>query len=245
MRLACSISVVVALSAWGQEKSTAVNRFDSFFRTGEQSSFQDIEKALDDAVKANPNDFEILWRAAYGKYWSADGSLDNKVKRDLAKEGWRLAEKAVALQPDRVEGHYAVAINIGMYSQSVGILRALGEGLEGKFLKHIDRAIALDASFDVAGPCVCKGRYFYELPWPFRSDEKARKMLESCIRLNSENLRARQYMVEVFVSEGKPVEAKKTADAALSASETYNPKEAQRVKERIRALLPKIEAKLK
>ena len=47
----------------------------------------------------NTDDFEVLWRAGRYRWWIADGATDEKLKKQIAKEGWTFAERAVAATP--------------------------------------------------------------------------------------------------------------------------------------------------
>ena len=127
-----------------------------------------IGHATDSLLAAFPESYEANWRAARWYFWMADGEGDTTEAARLAERAWHIGEKAVRLDPQRIEGHYFTAVSIGILGQSIGILRALAMWLEGKFNEPLDKVIAMDSTFEGSGPLISKGRYFFKLPWPKR-----------------------------------------------------------------------------
>jgi len=119
---------------------------------------------------------------------------------------------------------------MGNYSTAVGILKALGEGIESKFNERLDKAISLNDDIDLAGPLLAKGRYFYELPWPKRDLDKSKESLEKALKKHPENLRAWLYLADTQLKDGDAKKAKESIDKALNGSGAYDPPETKRVK---------------
>lgn len=202
-------------------------------------------EAISAAVKAHPEDYEVLWRASRFKWWVADGATDAKMKERRGKEGWELAERAVAANPKGAAGHYYAACGIGAYSQAVGILNALTQGLEGKFNERLDRSIALDAALERSGGYIAKGRYFYELPWPKRDLGKSAELLKKAQAKSPENLRASLYLAETYLKDGEPKKAQAEVAKISAASVAFDPPEGRRIKQWAKQLSVQIEEELK
>lgn len=215
-----------ALAATPEELSS----LDALYaRRHEPAAAKQQEEALEKAVKASPEDYEVLWRAGRWLQWRADGATDAKVKKSLGKQIWELGDRARKLAPERVEGHYFAALGIGSYSQAVGILTALGEGLEGKYNERLDAALKLDPLFERGGPLLAKGRYYYELPWPKRDLKKSASYFQKALAKYPEQQRAWLYLAETLLAEG---EEKKAHEAILKVGQgsvAYDPAEGQRV----------------
>ena len=97
------------------------------------------------ALAAKPDDVERMYRLARAQLWVGDGLENNDDrKQKLGREVWDLGDRMVKGKPAWVGGHYYAAAGIGIYSQAVGILKALGEGLESKFNERLDKAIQID-----------------------------------------------------------------------------------------------------
>lgn len=154
------------------------------------------------ALAATPTDAELLFRVARATLWVADGEENADRKQKLGREVWDLGEKLVKARPTWVGGHYYAAAGIGVYSQAVGILRALGEGLEGKFNERLDKAIELDSAFQHQMPLLAKGRYYFELPWPKRNLGKSASFYRRALAAEPGNLRGMAWLAETLWKDG-------------------------------------------
>ncbi|QSQ27411.1 hypothetical protein JY651_21955 [Pyxidicoccus parkwayensis] len=214
-------------------------------KRGDAASEKEAEETLKAALKATPDDFELVWRQARLLQWQADGTQDEKRKKVLGRQAWDWGEKAVKLSPERVEGHYFAATGIGAYSQAVGVMKALGEGLEGKFNERLDKAIALDPDFQWGAPLLAKGRYYYELPWPKRDLGKSAALYEKVIAKHPEMLRAYLFLAETLLKDDKAQKARDAIQKVKQGSVAYDPPEGRRVQELAKKVDADIEEELK
>lgn len=243
-----AVLLLVSTPVFAQPASAAdvTAKFDELWKTrDEAASLKAMDETVGEGLKAFAEDYEILWRAARLRWWVADGSTDNKLRKQLAKEGWTFAERAVKAKGDGMQGHYYTALNIGAYSQAVGILKALGEGLEGKFNDELDKARKLDASFDRMGCANAKGRYYWELPWPKRDLGKSRTELKSVLEKHPEHLRGWLYLAETELKDGNAKDAKVAIEKVTGGSDGYDPPESRRIKRWAKPVAEAIEAELK
>lgn len=200
-----------------------------YARRNDPAAAKQKDEAVEKALKASPEDYEVLWRAGRWRQWQADGEANAQVKKKLGKQIWELGDRARKLAPTRVEGHYTAALGIGSYSQAVGILTALGEGLEGKYNERLDAALKIDPMFDRGGPLLAKGRYFYELPWPKRDLKKSASYFQKALAKHPEQLRAWLYLAETLLADGEEKKAHEAILKVTQGSVTYDPAEGQRV----------------
>jgi tetratricopeptide (TPR) repeat protein len=72
--------------------------------------------------------------------------LESDQKRQIAcfKSAIARAERAIDAFPDDPNSHYFHAFNLGRYSQSISVIKALKQGVGGKILKSLTRAIELE-----------------------------------------------------------------------------------------------------
>ncbi len=94
----------------------------------------------------------MLWQAARIRLWAGDGETDDEKKKAYGQAAWDFGDRAAHAKPGAVEGYYFAAAGIGSYSQAVGILNALGMGLESKFNERLDKAINIDPKYAHAAP---------------------------------------------------------------------------------------------
>lgn len=244
--LAFVVGLVVLHESWAQGEPTSVptppptlvERLDALYQHRDESdAMREAGEALQQALKAAGGEYSVLWRCARHNYWMADRAVDDRAKKDFAQKGWKCAEKAVGLEPDGIEGHYFFAVNVGAYAQAVGILRALTQGLEGLFLRHLEVALAKDDAFERSGPRLSKGRYYWELPWPRRDLEKAAAEFSVAMKQHPEGLRAWVFMAEAYEKAGKRDLAVTALRKVLSESVDYDPPEGRLQQQRARDLL--------
>lgn len=245
MRSVLLFGALIAPAVAAAEAAQIAQRIDDLHRARHvPARMQELVEVTERALKEHPDDAALLWRAARLAHWRCDGA-EGREKEALGRRAWELGERAVAADPSKVEGHYYAAVGIGCYSQAVGVLRALAEGLEGKFNQRLDKAVAEKPAHDHAGPLIAKGRYFYELPWPKRDLEKSALFLERAIRTEPAALRAYLYLAETQLKDGAPQKAKATLTRALQGEEGYDVAEARRVKALATRLMKSIEEELK
>ncbi len=183
-----------------------------------------------EGVRAHPEDFGYLWRAARIRLWAGDGEADNEKKKALGQATWEYGDKAARAKPGAVEGYYFAAAGIGSYSQAVGILNALGQGLEAKFNERLDKAINIDSRFAHAAPPAVKGRYYWELPWPKRNLGKSADWLKKALALDPNALRAMVWLAETQWKDGDKTAARATLARLEAGSLADDPAEERRTK---------------
>ncbi|HZH02699.1 MAG TPA: tetratricopeptide repeat protein, partial [Myxococcaceae bacterium] len=144
-----------------------------------------------------------------------------------------------------VEAHYCAALGIAQYSLSVGILKALTEGVEGAFNRHLDFSLQKSPSLKHGSPLLVKGRYFSELPWPKRNLDKSAEYYRQVMERHPENLRVYLFSADTQLKTGHPQTAKALVAKALSGSVDYDPPEGRRVQALARKLSADIEKALK
>jgi tetratricopeptide (TPR) repeat protein len=216
-------------------------------RRDDPASLAEMKKLLDRGLAEAPQDYDILWRGSVYYFWvSDDPSRSSEERARMGKQGWEIAQRAVAANPAGVEGHFFAATTIGNYSLGIGVLRALAQRLEGKFTGQLSEAERIEPGFAHAAIPVVWGRYHATLPWPKYDAKKAVAQFQRALKMNPNNLRARVYWAEVMLEEGQPQEAKRLCDEVLAAQPgRYDAPEERRSQVIARMLLPRITAKLK
>jgi tetratricopeptide (TPR) repeat protein len=89
--------------------------------------------------------------------------LEKNEKRqiDCYKTAIARAEKAVIEFPDEANSHHFYAFNLGRYSQSISIVKALKQGIGGKIMSALTRALEIDP--DHADAHTALGLYHAEI----------------------------------------------------------------------------------
>lgn len=243
MRLALPALALLALPAGAAEPDEGLlGQVDAAWAERDQPGrLQEIEGLLDQAAARAPDDYGLLWRRARLLFWKADDlSIPREEKSRLGKECWDLAERAVAARSDGVEGWFYAAAGVGNYALGMGILRALAQGLEGKFKERLSRAEALDAGYQDGAIFASWGRFHYELPWPKYDAGKSQKQLRRALERNPANVRALVYLAELEQKEDRPEQARALLERAAELPPgAYDPPEERRWRARAQEILSK------
>ena len=211
---------------------------DLWKRRDSPGVIQELERITQEHIAADPNGFETTRRQAALVAWEAEGEPDgSEDKAAKGKIAWEAADKAIQANPGDVRGHYFSGVGVGLYSEGVGILTALSQGLEGKFRERILAALRIDKDFLDGAPQVVWGRYFFKLPWPKRDPEESIRVLRVAVRSHPGNWRAKLYLAEsLYLNqlEGQQDEAHALVQQILDAPGGRDPPEERRIKEMAR-----------
>lgn len=172
------------------------------------------------AVQKDPGGFEANWMAAqacreYGlavKKSEAEGWED--VCKEYGKKGMEFAEKAIAIDAAKPQGHYWYGTSVGIYSDGVSILKAIKEGLKDKTQKSFETVYKIDKTYDKAGVVGALGRFWQVLPWPLRDKEKSlayfREYQATPYYKDPDTVEIRVYLAELLMEDKKTREEAKT-----------------------------------
>jgi hypothetical protein len=207
-------------------------------RRDDRASVTRARAIVDSLLAKSPNDFAVLWRAARVLFTESEQDHRPAEQRgQLGKQAYDLAGRAIAAGANRVEGYYWGALAIGSYGSSMGMMRALANGIEGKFKTNLERAAAIDIRYDHGGIPVTWAAYYLELPWPKRDRKKAAEECRRALAINPANLRARLYLARIALAEDHPEEARARLDEIASApGDRYDPPEERVVKREAAAM---------
>lgn len=156
---------------------------DTLYNKGGMENFKKSIPLYLKAVQANPNSYEVNWKCSRANRDYGDRAKRNnvngwkKICATYGKEGMKYAEKAIALNPKKPDGHYYYGLSAGVYSDGVSIITALREGLKDKTQSSFEKVYALDKMYDEAGSILALGRFWTVLPWPLRDYDKAMKYI--------------------------------------------------------------------
>jgi len=221
----------------------AIARVDALW--GERDApgrLDEIRADLAAAERKAPDDYDVLWRLARLDFWMADDStLPTAERVRLGKLAWEYGDRAAARNPNGVEGWYFAAVGVGTYSLGIGVLKALAQGLEGKFRERLEKAERLDPRFYAGAVYNVWGRFYFKLPWPKYDPRKSERMFIQALTVNPENVRGRLYLAELYSKERHPGEARKLLEQAVAHRPgAYDGPEERRAQARARRLLAEL-----
>ena len=225
-----------------------IARIDDLHRRRDDRAAWSEEQQLVQATLARaPGDYGVLWRAARFYFWlSDDPGVTSDQRSRWGQQGWDLAERALAANPNDVAGHYWAAVCMGNYALGLGVVKALAKGMEGKFKERLKRAGELNPSYQHGSIDVAWGRFYDKLPWPKRDRGKAQEHLRKVLAGHPYNLRAKVFLASSLMEDDHPADAKRLLDEVAAApAGRYDPPEERRAKALATGLMPGLLARLK
>ncbi|MFZ2632828.1 MAG: tetratricopeptide repeat protein [Desulfosalsimonadaceae bacterium] len=179
---------------------------------GVENCKQGLDMCLE-AVKKDPGGFQSNWMAAQAcrEYGLAVKKSETngweKVCKEYGKKGMGFAEKAIAIDPSKPQGHYWYGTSVGIYSDGVSILTALKEGLKDKTQNSFETAYKIDKAYDKHGSVGALGRFWQVLPWPLNDTDKSIEYYREYQKTSSYNdpdtVEIRIYLAEILMESGK------------------------------------------
>jgi tetratricopeptide (TPR) repeat protein len=232
----------------GAPLPAVLSRIDELHRRRDDRAAWHEEQRLVQAILARgPNDHGVLWRAARFYFWASDDpSVPTDQRSRWGKDGWDIAERAISVNPNDAAGYYWAALCMGNYALGLGVVKALSQGMEGKFRDRLGRAATLNAGYEYGGVDIAWGRFYDKLPWPKRDRKKAEEHFRRALEVNPNHLRARVYLASSYLNSNRAEEAKRLLEEVVAAPVgRYDAPEERRAKAIATGLLPDLYAKIK
>jgi hypothetical protein len=195
-----------------------------------KTSFESYKLSGDTFVKAleaTPNNYEAAWKAARSYREYANESKEKNVSswkaicKEYGKLGMKSGEKAIALNPDGVEGNYWYGCSVGNYADSVSVLTALKEGLKNKTQSSFEKSYKADKMYNNGGPIKALGRFWFVLPWPMQDKKLSVQYLKEYQKSFPNDTEGQVYLAETLMKTGGEAEAKTMLQKASSSRNKY------------------------
>lgn len=178
------------------------------------------------AVARDPAAFEPAWKLARICYWLG-GHAPADQRRSYLERGVTAANAATALRPERPEGYFWMAANMGALAESFGLRAGL------KYRKPIKAALEtvlrIDPAFMQGSADRALGRWYHKVPRLFGgSRAEAESHLRASLRYDNRSIISRFFLAELLDDAGRANEARAefTALVAAELSEEWGPEEA-------------------
>ena len=208
---------------------------DALFEKGGITSIFESIPLYIKAVEADPDSYEANWKCARAHREYADHALEGEhegwkdICKEYGKKGMGYAEKAQEIEPEKVEGQYYYGLSAATYSDGVSILKALKEGLKGSTQDAFYKAYDINKMYDIGGPMLAIGRFWHQLPFPFKNKNRAEKFLEEHHKYFPDDPEGLVYYAELLIDSRKKKEAIPLLEKAIAGDEPYYSKWAQRL----------------
>ena len=188
-------------------------------------------------------DFEAAWKSARAAYWIG-GHAPEAERRAALQRGVAAGEAAERLRPDRPEGHYWLAADMGALAESFG----LSQGLKyrSRIKSELERVAEIDAGWEQASAVTALGRWYYLVPRLFGgSRAKADEHFRRALNQFPHSVTALTFLAESLTAQKKTDEARallqRVIDAPVQAEWAPEDRDFKRkAADRLRALTPSV-----
>ena len=188
---------------------------------------------------ANPRDFEAAWKLSRANYWLG-GHVPESERRQFLESGIDAGRAAAMSAPDRPEGHFWLAANMGAIAESYG-MRA-GLKYRKPIKEELDTVLRIDPAFMQGSADRALGRWYFKVPSLMGGNRKlAEEHLRASLKYNPNSTVSHVFLAELLVADHREADARAELQSALAAP--FDPEwdpENQEYKQKARALLAKL-----
>ncbi len=208
----------------------------------DRTNLESARKAADQwraRLGSNPQDYEAAWKLARADYWLGNHTTDPE-RRASYEHGVASGGVAAALQPDRPEGHFWAAANMGALAEHYGV--SAGLKYRKAIKQELDTVLRIDPAFEQGSADRALGRWYFKTPSLFGGSRvEAEAHLRASLRYNAHSTASHYFLAELLADEGQKAQARDELQKVLDAppDPEWAPEDRD-FKEKARALLKKL-----
>jgi hypothetical protein len=166
------------------------------------------------AVGRNPKDFVALWKLSRADYWIGGHSpeADGTARWE---DGLVRAQLAVAVEPNRPEGHFWMAANMGALAE-----RSTRAGLKYRkaIKEELEVVLRLDPGFQQGSADRALGRWYFKVPRLLGGNKRtAESHLLASLKYNAHSTASNYFLAELMLDDGRREEARSRLQAVIDA----------------------------
>jgi tetratricopeptide (TPR) repeat protein len=208
--------ILVLYMALGAARVQAANDPDQLYaHRDDLASARAAAKIWAERLARNPKDFESAWKLARARYWLG-GHATGEDRKALYEAGVAAGRAAIAVAPDKPEGHFWLAANMGALAESFGLRQGLKYRSEIK--SELEAVLKIDPAFQQGSADRALGRWYNKVPGLFGgSNAKSEEHLRKALTYNPNSTVSLYFLAETLKSEGKNAEARDTLQKLLNA----------------------------
>jgi tetratricopeptide (TPR) repeat protein len=234
-----AVLVAACSPAYGQERGASGEEADRLYAN--RTDLPSVRHAVEiwrAALKADPANFDASWKIARADYWLAGHAPDAERPAAL-DDGMTHGRLAATLQPNRPEGHFWLAANMGTAAERSG--RA-GLRYRKTIKDELETVLRLDPAFLQGSADRALGRWYHKVPRLFGGSTKsAEEHLRASLKYDPNSTTSHYFLAELLLDDGRREDARAEAQLVLDAPINHDwAPEDQEFKAKARQLLAKL-----
>jgi tetratricopeptide (TPR) repeat protein len=204
------------IAAFASQTGMAPEDPDRLYANREDTASAERAAAIWEArLAADPRSFESAWKLSRCRYWLG-GHVAQDARRREHERGVEAGRRAAMLAPDRPDGHFWMAANMGALAESFG-LRA-GLRYRGPIKAALETVLRIDPSFQQGSADRALGRWYQRVPGLFGgSKSKAVDHLRRSLDYDPNSTASHFFLAETLLDMNRRVEARQAFQKVLDA----------------------------
>jgi hypothetical protein len=214
--LALAWTLLVTVGVQNPTSSDAGNP-DELYR--QRQDLASVTRAADLWTPRASTEYEAAWKLARACYWLGKHAPES-ARRDWLRRGVTAGETATRLGPDRPEGHFWLAADMGTLAESFGLLQ--GIKYRGRVKEELERVIVIRPGWQDGSAEAALGQWYFEVPHMFGgSRAKAEESLRRALEYGPSNTSTLLFLADLLAADGRRDEARTLLQRVLDAP--FNP----------------------
>jgi tetratricopeptide (TPR) repeat protein len=187
-----------------------------YARRDDLASARTAERIWQERLRARPADFDAAWKLARARYWIG-GHAPESERKAVLEAGIEAGRAAVRAEPNRPEGHFWIAANMGALAESFGLRQGLK--YRGPVKDELLIVLKLDPAFQQGSADRALGRWYFKVPGLFGgSKSKSEEHLRRSLIYNPQSTASHFFLAETLREQGKRDEARAELQRVLDAT---------------------------
>ena len=189
---------------------------DALYRQREQpQSAAAAEQIWSARLARDPRDVESAWKLARARYWLG-GHADAATRKTYLEGGIAAGRAAVAAAPDKPEGHFWIAANMGTLAEAYGLRQGLK--YRGKIKEELETVLKRDPGFMRGSADRALGRWYNRVPGLFGgSNKKSEEHLRKSLSYDANSTVSHFFLAQTLLDEDRNAEAIEELKKVLAA----------------------------
>jgi hypothetical protein len=206
---------VLAAQTIPQEPAAAAADPDALYRDRENLASARQAADLWSKDAAAGGSFEAAWKLARAYYWLGTQGPERE-RRAALERGVNAGAQAARLQPNRPEGHFWSAANMGALAESFGLRQGLR--YRGPIRDALETVLRLDPAFQGGSADRALGRWHFRVPGLFGgSKKKSEEHLRRSLTYDPDSSASHFFLAETLFELDRDREAREELDAVLAS----------------------------
>ena len=160
--------------------------------------------------------YEVQWRLARALFFMGQEADSADAKRLLHRTAMVAGNRAVALNPERVEGRFWLGVNLALFAEIAGGLRAALALLRAR--RELQRAAAISENYHGAGPLRVLGRLHHKSPRILGGSRKqSRRYFDRALEIAPKNSVTLLYASELAIDCGERDRAERMLEKIIES----------------------------